>query len=644
MAVNQPGRDAGAAPEPAVRWQVAATLPLTLVVTLGSLLLLAGIWLVTLERIVVERDQAVASAKEANANLAIAFEQHTFRTLQAAEQVAVFVRERYLVDGASLDLRRLVQQRVIREGRFTIISVVDAAGNVVSSSAPGPARANYADRDFFAAQREARRDALFVGRPIVGRITGRWQVPMSLRIGGPDGSFEGVVVLAVDPGEFTDFYRQTDLGPQGLLEVTGLDGIVRSRKVGGDRSFGMDARGFSWFTRRAAEREGSFVDEGGAANGVPRIVSYRTVAGYPLMVVVGTDYADDLAPSRQARLVYLVMAGSGTAVLLAFSGLLVLVLSRQRAAAAALEDSEALYRATFHQAAMGIAHIAPDGRILGANEKFCRMLGYSREELLARTVFDLSDEDQRPLVNEFLARRLSSDAASFPPEIEKPYRRRNGATLWVCEALSVVADAQGVPAYLVAVTQDITARKILEERLAHNAMHDPLTGLPNRVLLLDRIDRVLESARRQGDLAGVLYLDLDGFKPVNDALGHAAGDLLLQQVAERLQACVRAEDTVSRIGGDEFAVVLAKLARSADCEVVAGKILEALAAPFDLEGAVVQVSASVGAAVYPTHGETPSDLVAHADAAMYAAKNAGKNRFSWETLPGAGEKKGQSTV
>ncbi|MFD0669647.1 diguanylate cyclase domain-containing protein [Ramlibacter sp. MAHUQ-53] len=631
METKRPGGGDGAVDAAeATRWPLAASMPLTLVITLGSLVLLAGIWLTTLERIIVERDQAVASAQEANANLAIAFEQHTFRTLKAAEQVAAFVRERYLKEGKALDLRRLVDQQVIREGRFTVIHLVGADGHIISSSGPVGERVNYADRDFFSAQREARRDALFVGRPVLGRLSGRWLIPMALRITGADGGFAGLVVLTVEPADFTDFYRQVDLGPQGLLEVTGLDGIVRSRKVGGDLSFGMDARGFSWFTQRAVEREGSFVDPGADANGVARIVSYRTVVGYPLMVVVGTDYAEDLAPARQARLVYLLMAGGGTVVILGFSGLLLLVLARQRAAAAALQDSEALYRATFHQAAMGIAHIAPDGRLLRANEKFCRMLGYSREELLARTVFDLSDEDLRPVVRQFLARRLSSGSAAFPPEIEKQYRRKNGSTVWVCEALSVVTDPQGVPSYLVAVTQDITARKILEARLSHNALHDALTGLPNRVLLLDRLGRVLESARRHGELAGVLYLDLDGFKPVNDSLGHAAGDLLLQQVAERLVACVRAEDTVARVGGDEFAVVLAKLALPGDCEVVAAKIIGALAIPFDLEGTPVEVSASVGAAVYPAHGDTPGTLVAHADAAMYAAKTAGKNRFSWE--------------
>jgi diguanylate cyclase (GGDEF)-like protein/PAS domain S-box-containing protein len=317
-------------------------------------------------------------------------------------------------------------------------------------------------------------------------------------------------------------------------------------------------------------------------------------------------------------------------VLLVFAALLMLTLARQRAAADALSASEAVFRATFHQAATGIAHIAPDGRILDANEKFCRMLGYDRAELRARTVFELSGPDNREAARQFFARRLSAPASPvLPPEIEKPYRRKDGAVLWVCEALGVVGDREGGPDFVVAVTQDITARKALEVRLSHDALHDALTGLPNRVLLLDRLARVLESARRHGAAAAVLYIDLDGFKEVNDRHGHAAGDALLQQAARRIEGCVRGEDTVARIGGDEFCVVLATLARAPDCEVAAGKIIEALALPFELGGTVASISASIGAALYPVHGSDGAALLAHADAAMYVAKNAGKNRFSW---------------
>lgn len=600
---------------------------LDLLICLLCAVAIAGIWLTTLQRIDVEREHAVAAAMKSNSNLAIAFEQQVFRTLKAAEQVAAFVREHYLHKGDSVDLQAWVEQGVIRESMFTIVSVVDEHGAIVHSTGHHTGAVNYADRAFFVEQRESAEDALFISQPVLGRVSGRWQIPMSLRMTHADGSFAGVVVMSVDPANFTGFYTQADLGEVGLLELSGLDGMVRGRKIGNQNSFGLDAEGLSWYRRRAEEPDGHFIDDGAGADGVSRIISYRTMAGYPLMVTAGTARDDELAPVMQRRMNYLRVAGAATLALVLFATLLILVLRRQRAAADALRTSEAVFRATFHQAAMGIAHIKPDGRILGANDKFCRMLGYTIEELRARTVFDLSDADAQEEARRFLASRLSPQAPDASPEIEKTYCRKDGTALWVCEALSAVGGQHGRPDFLVVVSQDITARKALEARLSHDALHDALTGLPNRVMFRDRFARVIESARRRGDLAAVLYIDLDGFKEVNDTHGHAAGDALLQQVARRLEACVRAEDTVSRFGGDEFGIVLAALGNELDCEVVGQKVVAALAQPFEVDGLVLHVSASVGAAVFPLQGDDATMLMARADAAMYAAKNAGKNRF-----------------
>lgn len=600
-----------------------------LAIVIAALAAVVAIWLITLQRIALEREQAVEAAMKSNSNLAIAFEQQVSRTLKAAEQVAAFVRDQYVREGAGIDLHKLVDQRVIRDAAFTIVSVVDQDGDIVASTTRSAAgTVNYADRPFFTIQRDGTHDSLFVNPPVLGRVSGQWQIPMSLRISQADGSFGGVVVMSVAPANLTDFYSHADLGPQGLLELTGLDGVVRGRKTGNDSSFGLDAARLPWFVRRAEEATGAFVDDGAALDGVARIVSYRGMADYPLMVTVGTSYADDLADVEQRRAHYLLMAWSASAALLVFATLLIVVLARQRAAARALHASEAVYRATFNQAAMGIAHIAPDGRILGANDKFCDMLGYTLEALRARSIFELSDPLHQDDARHFLAQRLSGAQPAGSPEIEKTYRRADGTTLWVCEALGVIADAHGEPDFLVAVAQDITARKDLEARLQHAALHDPLTALPNRVVFMDRLSRVLLSARRHGGRAAVLYIDLDGFKAVNDSHGHAAGDRLLVQVAQRLTACVRAEDTVSRFGGDEFGAVLANLTHTEDCEAVGRKIIDALAVPFDIDGVTVRISASVGAAVFPDDGDESATLLAHADTAMYAAKDAGKNRFS----------------
>lgn len=606
--------------------------PLNVAVAMACVIGLVVIWFMTLQRIAYEREQTIASAMESNTNLAIAFEQQVYRTLKAAEQVASFAREQYLNQGNALELRYWEARGVIREEMFNIVSVVDARGDITRSSLLPP-RINYADREFFAVQRDAppdsARDALHVSRPVLGRVTGRWQIPMSLAMRRANGRFAGVVVVSVDPAKFTDFHRQANLGPGGLLELTGLDGTVRGRKIDEDRGFGMDARDLPWFQRRAYAPSGSFLDTG-SLDGVPRIISYRTMTDYPLMVVVGTTSTSELAPAQRRRSGYLWLAGGVSAGLLLFTTLLMLALSRQRAAAQALETSEALFRATFHQAAMGIVHLSPEGRILLANGKFCSMLGYDMAELRERTVFDLGDPARLQESRLFLLKRLTSDSVDALPEVEKTYLRKDGSLLWVCEALGVVKDRQGRPERVVAVVQDITGRKALEARLSHDAMHDALTGLPNRLMFHDRLGQVLESARRRQGMAAVLFLDLDGFKTVNDTLGHAAGDELLQQVARRLASCVRSEDTVARIGGDEFGVVLATVAQAGDCERVAAKILDTLARPFPLTAREVRISASVGGALYPAHGQDMDSLLARADTGMYAAKHEGKSRFNWQ--------------
>ena len=172
----------------------------------------------------------------------------------------------------------------------------------------------------------------------------------------------------------------------------------------------------------------------------------------------------------------------------------------------------------------------------------------------------------------------------------------------------------------------LTRLKQKNDQVTHLAHHDTLTELPNRVLFYDRLGRAISRARRNQELLAVLFLDLAGFKPINDTLGHDAGDELLRLAAKRIVACVRDSDTVARMGGDEFTVILCDLRTSDSIHSVTEKIIEALASPFLLHGKERSISASIGVALYPEHGDTPEQLVKIADAAMYLAKRGGKNR------------------
>ena len=207
----------------------------------------------------------------------------------------------------------------------------------------------------------------------------------------------------------------------------------------------------------------------------------------------------------------------------------------------------------------------------------------------------------------------------------------DGSVHWVANRAQVHRRENGRAERVIGVAMNITERKMAEQRVAHMAHHDALTGLPNRVLLRDRIQQAIAHAHRAGTMVAVLFLDLDRFKTINDSLGHQLGDRLLQSVASRILVCVREGDTVSRVGGDEFVIVVPGIANSTDSSSVAGKILEVLASSFHLHGNDLHVAASIGISLYPADGADAETLMRNADTAMYHAKDMGRGNYQFFT-------------
>jgi diguanylate cyclase (GGDEF)-like protein/PAS domain S-box-containing protein len=283
----------------------------------------------------------------------------------------------------------------------------------------------------------------------------------------------------------------------------------------------------------------------------------------------------------------------------------------------ALRESEERYRLLADVAFEGIL-VHQGGIALDVNVAFTRIFGFSKEEVLGRNLIPLitHPEDipiiiaqvERDRVSPYEVRALRKDGTVFPMEIEARNMVREGRKI------------------RVAALRDITDRKQAEERILHMAQHDPLTDLPNRVLFSDRLERAMALAGRNRARLALMFLDLDKFKPVNDTYGHAVGDLLLKEAAERMRNCLRASDTVGRIGGDEFVVLLPLISAPEDAILVAEKLRSALERPFELAGHHLQVSSSIGIAVYPDQGSDEIRLAHHADQAMYWAKQGGGNR------------------
>ncbi|QEL65782.1 hypothetical protein OTERR_23060 [Oryzomicrobium terrae] len=276
--------------------------------------------------------------------------------------------------------------------------------------------------------------------------------------------------------------------------------------------------------------------------------------------------------------------------------------------------------------AMAQAVVVTDrsGCIVRINPAFEELYGYTRREAVGRPAgFYRADRHDR----EFYRRMWSSLAERGHWEGEVWNRHRNGVALLVWAAISVVRDEAGQVAHYVALYQDITEKKRTEEEMWFGANHDVLTQLPNRRLFNDRLDKALAVAERGAEKVGLLFIDLDHFKPVNDTYGHAVGDGLLVQVAGRLTALVRGSDTVARLAGDEFVILLTGVVTIDDVRRVADGVVAALAQPFEVEATTLEISASVGVVLFPDHGHNLDALVRAADRAMYQAKAAGRNRY-----------------
>ncbi|MDP1691845.1 MAG: diguanylate cyclase [Burkholderiaceae bacterium] len=287
------------------------------------------------------------------------------------------------------------------------------------------------------------------------------------------------------------------------------------------------------------------------------------------------------------------------------------------------EDELRLAAAVFNLADEAMVITTPRNEIISVNPAFTTITGYAPEEAIGRNPSLLSAKTHSKAFYQALWATLI-ESGSWSGEVLN--RKKSGEVYVEWLSIKRVQDDKGRLTHHVAVFSDITARKATEGRIRHLAMHDALTDLPNRTLLTERLEQAIIRARRDRSHLGLMYFDLDRFKPINDRFGHELGDLLLKAVARRVVDCVRASDTVARIGGDEFVVLLPTVAEHEDALIVAEKIRAALSQPFGLAGHSMVISTSIGLTVYPEHGADEKELTRHADAAMYQAKKNGGNR------------------
>jgi diguanylate cyclase (GGDEF)-like protein/PAS domain S-box-containing protein len=304
----------------------------------------------------------------------------------------------------------------------------------------------------------------------------------------------------------------------------------------------------------------------------------------------------------------------------------VLLFLKQQLLQTQLVQAQEKYRTIFEDAVVGIFQSTPDGRPLSLNRALAEMHGYDSPEQFLTEVSNVARQlFVDPSRLDELGKMLAKEGVVRGAEVE--VYRRDRTKKWVLANLRAVRNARGEVVLHEGTIEDITDRKVAEERIQFLAYYDALTGLPNRTLLQDRLTKALASARRRKGRVAVLFLDLDGFKTINDSLGHSLGDVFLQLAGDRLQRFAREQDTVARIGGDEFIIVLTSVKDIHDAAGAAERLMDTMAVEFYVQGHCLGISCSLGISIFPEHGTDSETLIKNADAAMYCAKDNGRNNF-----------------
>jgi diguanylate cyclase (GGDEF)-like protein len=473
-----------------------------ILIALITLVIIGGIWFLSVERSTLDSKLALDEEVTKNNNLVVLHEERMVRSIELVDQIILSLRDSYNLYGPPKDLNARLVAANANRSFIGIVSLLNERGDVIVSTS-STNKDNYADRDYFKKHADDPRDFLQIGRPVLGRVTAKWIVPITRRVFKKDGSFGGTIFIGLDPSFFAGNYEGNE-NSNNTTSLIGLDGYTRARRTGGKVFFGDDLRKSPLMAAVAKSQTGNYTGKALTDGGKLRIVSYRVLKDFPMIAVSSSSLNEVTDAISHRKAIYFTFAFFGSILLLITAGSLI------------------------------------------------RSIGRSRTD-----------------------------------------------------------------------RQEI-------ERLAY---YDPLTNLPNRRLLMDRLLKAQEKSFRNKTNGALLFIDLDNFKAINDTKGHHVGDQLLQMVSHRILGCIRKSDTCARLGGDEFIVMLDELGgdlskASLQAETIAKKISSTLNTPYDLVNIEHISTASIGITMFNGDGEVIEDIsepLKRADMAMYQAKNSGRN-------------------
>jgi diguanylate cyclase (GGDEF)-like protein len=613
-------------------------------------------------------DDARDEAEQNTHHLGIVIAEQTTRTMQAVGLVLKDVESDLQDSGVSTQkafraafesrtLHDILAARIKDLPQAESLFVVGSDGTLlVSSQVWPPPPIDLSDRDYFKFCRDQQNGEDFISEPVRSRGTGKDVFYLARCFNAPDGKFLGVLLAAFGRQYFQHFYSSIGLGDGSSVTLLRRDGtlLLHYPPVDGPAIQRIPA-GSPWHDV-ASHGGGNLLDRDFPA-GSSSFISVHPLAAYPVVVDVGIAKTNAFARwRRQAQWQWLTALCAIVCLVILLRALMwqfqrfeisqctlarrnaALVVAQERLegqaatlrqTADALRDSQAklasgtnALETTLEHMNQGLVMVTADRIVAVCNRRAMEMLDLPRELM-----------ESRPTFAAVLARQWQDEEFAFTPTeiknflrsggiLDQPHtyqrQRPNGRFIEVC---SVPLAGGG----MVRTYTDITERKKAEEELAHYAYHDELTRLDNRVVFHERLEAAIEAASQDDRQFAVLYLDLDRFKLVNDTSGHAVGDKLLIQVARRMQACVREGDTVARIGGDEFAMILPDGADRELALLFAQRVQMQISEPYIIESAESRIGVSIGIAIYPIDGEVATSLLRSADSALYRAKAAGRN-------------------
>ncbi len=531
---------------------------------------------------------------------------------------------RHSADGAGgfpVTLYEILQEQRGLLSFVTALRLADAKGQVVQWSNEDEPTFSVVGRDYF--QQARNTDRMVVSDPLISHSFHRWAIVMARRLQGADGSFHGVVYAVVSAEHFRKLFRRQAFGPDSAIALrTDKDVLVARFSAAEPQSvagIGATLVSDEYHRAMARSRERGWYVTPTLLDGVERITAYQRLAGYPLTVFTGLGTEKYLTLWRASA--WRAWALTAVSMLLIALGSVSLYLLQKRERGARIAVSELLRQQELFMDndLIGMARMR-NRRLLWTNQAMQRMLQRPASELLGASERIIYPDEQAYLRVGEQAYEALQLRGRFHAQMQ--LRTREGGLLWVDASGAALANDESLWVFV-----DIDALKRDEQAAQHQAMHDVLTGLPNRRALQERLERELVLAGLDGPVLALCFMDLDGFKQVNDSLGHDAGDEVLRILARRLQAQARPGDCVARLGGDEFVMMLTGLRAAEDAVQIMQRCLAAVNEPMRLDGgAQVQVGASVGVApsLPGERRESAQQLLQRADEAMYEAKRAGK--------------------